>query len=261
MKKWLKSHFFCLKILWRNSYTIDGDFMFFKNIEYTTMASFYDDFYSKKDYKKEVEFILNFANGKSSCILDAGCGTGNHAKLLGNLGYRVKGFDKSEEMVAVANCKMPNTFSVGDVLNYNDGEKYDLIISFFAVFNHLKNYKKVKIALINLKKNLKENGKIILDLHNPQSDGKKIDEVNNGVRVMKWRCCKLLKKEFSKITYKCDGGVFKTKHVFKIFDLDKLKKIAYSVGFAKVNLYENYNVGKEGAITSKNIQLVLFLEN
>ena len=128
--------------------------------EYTIMADLYDKFYAKKDYKKEVEFICKFISQKDSNILDAGCGTGNHAKILKDLGYNVYGFDLSADMVSIANTKIPEHFSVANLLKFTSEKKYDCIISFFAVFNHLKNYKEFKIALQNLKKCLKKTEKI-----------------------------------------------------------------------------------------------------
>ena len=83
-----------------------------KNIEYTKMAYLYDKFYSKKDYTNEVNFIKNFIDNKDNLILDVGCGSGNHATILSNMGYNVRGFDKSPDMVNVANKKLPNKFFV-----------------------------------------------------------------------------------------------------------------------------------------------------
>ena len=228
-----------------------------KNIEYTQMAYLYDKFYINKNYFQEVNFIKSFINDDNVKILDVGCGTGNHAKVFNELGYNVVGFDISKEMVDIANTKVKESFWVDDLLNYNHKGKYDLIISFFAVFNHLKSYTQLKKALINLKSNLNDEGIIIIDLHNPQSSGKKQETIDNTTRLMKWKKCNLIKKEFSTIIYKIDGKVYKTKHVFKIFDINKLKKIAKQIGFNRVEFYENYNRELNATKVSKNIQMVI----
>lgn len=227
------------------------------NIEYTQMANLYDKFYINKNYSKEVDFIKTFIKDGNAKILDAGCGTGNHAKILHDLGYDVMGFDKSQEMVDIANSKLKNHFFVCDLLNYGYREKYDLIISFFAVFNHLKNYKELKIVLQNLKSSLKDKGTIIIDLHNPQKSGEKKEIIENAERVMKWRKCNFFKKEFSKITYTVGGTTYKTKHTFKIFNVSKLYKVAKELGFKEINFYENYNNSTTATKKSKNIQMVL----
>lgn len=228
-----------------------------KNIEYTKMAYLYDKFYVNKNYSKEVDFIKNFIKNDDAKILDAGCGTGNHAKILYDLGYKVAGFDQSQQMVDIANTKIKDCFWVGNLLNYNHKEKYDLIISFFAVFNHLKNYKEFKMALLKLKSNLKDKGTIIIDLHNPQTSGTKQEIVENATRLMKWKKCNLLKKEFSTITYKVGQYIYKTKHIFKIFNINKLYRIAKEIGFNLVEFYENYNKNSVATKSSKNIQMVL----
>ena len=153
-----------------------------KNIEYTQMAKYYDLFYARKNYDKEVEFIRHFAKEGKCSILDAGCGTGNHAKILKDCGFQVFGFDLSEEMIKIASEKLGNTFENGNILNYHSDKRYDIVISFFAVFNHLKTYKEFEIALKNLKGLLNESGVLIIDLHNPSKNGQKIDKFENIVR-------------------------------------------------------------------------------
>ena len=230
-----------------------------KNIEYTKMAWLYDKFYTNKNYANEVNFLKQFINNENAKILDAGCGTGNHAKILADLGYNIHGFDISEEMVEVANSKVPNAFFVSDLLSIKRDEKYDMIISFFAVFNHLKNYKEFKIALTNLKELLNNNGKIMIDLHNPQKSGTKTDTIDNATRIMSWKKCNILNKEFTKIRYIVDGKTLNTSHIFKIFKPCKLKHIATELGFNKVEFYANYDINQKADSKSKNIQMLLSL--
>ena len=171
-----------------------------KDLEYTKMACFYDELYKNKNYKREVGFIEKFLNSKEDKILDAGCGTGNHAKILQDKGYNIYGFDLSPQMVEIANTKVNNNFEVANLLFYSTEKKFDLIISFYAVFNHLKSYKEFSFALQNLLKALNNKGTLIIDLHNPQKNGVKVDKFDSVKRIMQWKINKLLKKETSKIT-------------------------------------------------------------
>ncbi len=228
-----------------------------ENIEYTKMAYLYDKFYQNKNYDKEVDFIKNFIKNQNVNILDAGCGTGSHAKILYNLGYNVYGFDLNKEMIEIANSKVSNHFFVGNILNYKSDKKLGLILSFYAVFNHLKTYKEFELALINLKNLLTESGTIIIDLHNPQNNGTKVDKVDNATRIMKWHYCRMLKKEFTKLTYLIDNKSYISHHTFKIFKIGKLQKLANKLGFKTCRFYENYNLNTPATNSSKNIQMVL----
>lgn len=71
-------------------------------MEYKEFVKYYDKFYSKKDYKKEVLFLKNFID-KEDKIIDIGCGTGMHASLLKN--YNIDGLDLNKEMLELAKTK------------------------------------------------------------------------------------------------------------------------------------------------------------
>lgn len=75
-----------------------------------TEDAIYDDFYvevydelmnSKKRVKEQTELILKTVpiDKESSHLLDIGSGTGQTVRYLTDLGYRIEGIDKSEEMV------------------------------------------------------------------------------------------------------------------------------------------------------------------
>ena len=73
-------------------------------------ARYYDRLYSKKNYEAEVAYILKayerFRGRLPRKILDVGCGTGNHAMILGKRGLNVVGIDISSEMINAAKRKI-----------------------------------------------------------------------------------------------------------------------------------------------------------
>ncbi|MBE5738944.1 MAG: class I SAM-dependent methyltransferase [Clostridiales bacterium] len=227
------------------------------NLEYGKMSALYDKFYAHKDYKREAKFIAHFLNPHSH-ILDAGCGTGSHCKELNSLGFKTDGFDLSPDMLSIAIKKVEGNFTIASLLDFSSKIHYDAIISFFAVFNHLRNYKELQSALCNLKEHLKEGGIIILDLHNPQHSGEKVDNIDGATRQMKWKVCHLCNKEYTTITYKVDNETMIDTHTFKIFKMHKIKKIAERLGFANIEFYSNYNTSTPATHKSKNIQVVLY---
>lgn len=224
-------------------------------MEYQEFAKYYDIFYQNKNYQKEVNFLLNFIK-KSDCILDVGCGTGNHAELLQKYN-RIDGIDLNKEMITIAKNKLNGNLYIQSILDININQKYDIIISMFAVINHLKDTKELEVALTNLKKHLNKDGSIIIDLHNPKSSGEKVDEFNNIVRKMEWDFNKKLKIENTFITFEINNKVYKDQHVFRIFTIDEVKEACERVGLKVLNVYENYDIKKLGNENSKNLQFVI----
>jgi len=107
-------------------------------------AFVYDFLYQDKDYEKECDFIEDvFAKylGKVKTVLDLGCGTGGHALILAKRGYRIVGVDRSEEMLNIARSKSKDAnlsinFIKGDITDINLKEKFDAVISMFAVMSY-----------------------------------------------------------------------------------------------------------------------------
>jgi SAM-dependent methyltransferase len=104
----------------------------------------YDCLYKDKDYIKECDFIESIFRRyrlKVRRVLDLGCGTGGHALILAKRGYEVVGVDRSGEMLNIARskakkAKLPLKFIQGDITKLNLGEKFDAVISMFAVIGY-----------------------------------------------------------------------------------------------------------------------------
>ena len=225
-------------------------------MEYKEFAKYYDKFYQNKNYKKETEFLKNFINANDK-ILDVGCGTGIHTALLTDNGFEVDGLDLNKEMLEIAKTRLKTNLYWQNILEIDISKKYNMIISMFAVFNHLKDTDELMRGLMNLKQLLHDGGKIIIDLHNPQSSGSKIDTYDNMTRVMKWNYDRSLKIEKSDIIFEIDGIKYTDTHTFRIFTIDEMKECCERVGLKVVIVYENYDINKEGTSTSKNLQFLI----
>ncbi len=225
-------------------------------MEYKEFAKYYDRFYKNKDYEKEVGFLMNFIK-EGDEIIDIGCGTGIHASLIFQKGFYVDCLDLNDEMLEVAKTRLKSNFYSQNILDINIDKKYDVIISMFAVLNHLKSVDELEKCLSNLRGILKDDGKIIIDLHNPQSSGSKKDSFDNMTRIMEWNYEKKNRIENSKITFMIGYKRYDDSHVFKIFTIDEVKECCTKIGLKVLNVYENYDLDKEGKETSKNLQFVI----
>ena len=225
-------------------------------MEYKEFAKYYDKFYQNKNYAKETDFLINFIN-QNDKIIDIGCGTGIHASLLQQKGFKVDGLDLNKEMLDIARTKVHSNLYLQNILDININQKYNVIISMFAVLNHLKNTQELQNVLMNLKNILTDEGKIIIDLHNPQNSGKKKDSYVNMTRTMEWHYDKKSKIEDTKIIFEINGKKYIDNHTFRIFTINEVKQCCKNVGLIVKKVYENYDVKKCGSSTSKNLQFLI----
>lgn len=115
-------------------------------------SKYYDLLYTDKDYDGEAEYVHNLITENSNdaqTILDMGCGTGIHADLLSNKGYKVHGIDISEDMLKIANQKIKGKeerlqFNQSNIQELNLNKKFDVVVSLF----HVMSYQNSNIELI-----------------------------------------------------------------------------------------------------------------
>lgn len=223
--------------------------------EYQNMAKYYDLFYQTKKYDEEIDFITKIIGDRKK-VLDVGCGTGIHMHLLEEKGYSVNGIDLNKEMLNVAKTRVRGKLYNKNLLDFKINQKYDVILSLFAVFNHLKSYEEFEKGLLNCYNHLKENGILIIDLHNGRKSGKKETIHENNQRIMEWVFNEDTYKETTKIKYIIDGKSYYDTHEFLIYKIKTLEKILKSNNF-NYKFYEDFTF-KEATELSKNIQLVAY---
>ena len=135
-------------------------------------ADFYDSYYKKNDYNGEITFVLNLAKQSSISpftVLDIGCGTGGHLIPFVKRGLTATGFDLSEIMINKAKEKIKKSgikanVQVGDARTYRDGNKYDIVVSLFAVMGYLTSNKDFLSGLKTAMIHLNENGLFVFDV-------------------------------------------------------------------------------------------------
>lgn len=134
-------------------------------------SQYYDLIYSDKNYQNEVEYIdflikNNHQNAKT--LLDMGCGTGKHAELLCNKGYKVHGVDISQDMLKVANTRKVGKegrleFSHSNIQNLKLDSKFDVVTSLFHVISYQNTNSELLKAFEVSKSHLNDNGIFIFD--------------------------------------------------------------------------------------------------
>ena len=100
----------------------------------------------------------------SSKILDLGCGEGSFIKRMNDKGFNAQGIDSNEECAKELNVILG---CVPEALMEFESNSYDIITSFHLIEHMpLDKYKKM---ILEIKRLLKKNGKIIFETPNTQS--------------------------------------------------------------------------------------------
>ena len=140
---------------------------------FESYANYYDIIYRDKDYEAESDFLelifsKYFSNSVRS-ILDLGCGTGEHALTLAERGYKIAGVDLSRKMLEIGRRKVKKRrlnieFIQGDIRNIQLNQKFDVVISMFAVMSYQVTNQDLISTFKTAWKHLEKNGLFIFDV-------------------------------------------------------------------------------------------------
>jgi SAM-dependent methyltransferase len=138
-------------------------------------ARYYDAFYENKDYAAEVDYVCSLlqknAPGAVS-VLDLGCGTGRHARLLAERGFRVVGVDRSAQMLnralalrdsAPARIQDRLRFHECDVGKLRLGAQFDVVVALFHVMSYQTSNEALGAAIGAAKSHLHSQGIFLFD--------------------------------------------------------------------------------------------------
>lgn len=136
---------------------------------FSEYSNFYDLYYADKDYAAEADFVLELASRFGAIpqtLLDMGCGTGRHLEQFVNKGLTCDGFDLSSEMLSQAKERLAGsgvTLQEGNLVDFENHKKYDLVIAMFAVMGYLSDNEQLLAGLRTAQKHLNPKGVFIFD--------------------------------------------------------------------------------------------------
>lgn len=137
-----------------------------------TYAAAYDHLYSQKDYAVECDLVEQCfdrdLSARPKSLLDLGCGTGGHARLLASRGYRVTAVDQSPEMLEIAKTKAASSavsvqWVCADIGAMDLGETFDAALLMFAVIGYFTTDDDVIRAFANIRRHLREGALLCFD--------------------------------------------------------------------------------------------------
>jgi SAM-dependent methyltransferase len=195
-------------------------------------------------------------------ILDVACGTGIHANLLQNEGFKVTGFDISEEMLKEARKKnLEIKFFQEDMKKLSLNEKFGTIICFFNSILYNKNREEIRNTLLKFYMHLEKGGILIFDIVD------KTIGINSKKKKYLYKD-KILKISFEpqwiynekdnimdlEIDFIINDEKLHDHHVMGAFGCEELRQILEELGFEVMILERNfdtikpYNAKKKTAI-------------
>jgi SAM-dependent methyltransferase len=136
---------------------------------FTESAALYDLIYSSfKDYPTEarqVAALLREARPPCRAVLDVGCGTAEHARLLGEVhGFDVDGIDLDPAFVTIAMAKCPRgRFYAADMADFDLGRTYDAVISLFGSIAYVRTLPRLRDALTRLRAHVAVDGIVVVE--------------------------------------------------------------------------------------------------
>jgi SAM-dependent methyltransferase len=136
---------------------------------FTESADLYDAIYfTFKDYAEEADAIarqLRAAHPSVRTVLDVGCGTGEHARLLAtHHGLAVDGLDLNAAFVRLAQQKHPaGHFYVADMVAFNLARRYDAVICMFSSIGYVRTTARLTQTLASFRRHLAPGGVVLIE--------------------------------------------------------------------------------------------------
>src|SRR5918992_5586804 len=136
---------------------------------FSASADLYDLVYSRfKDYPaeaNELAALIRRVHPNAQTVLDVGCGTAEHARLLTEEhGFQVDGVDLDPAFVQIAREKLTTGSAYeGDMISFELSRRYDVILSLFSAIGYVRTLDNVHRTLERFRAHLADGGIVIVE--------------------------------------------------------------------------------------------------
>jgi SAM-dependent methyltransferase len=236
-------------------------------------AEYYGLFNQGKDYRAEVDYleklISRYAPDARS-ILELGVGTGKHAKIFQEKGYKVIGVEKSPKMAAQA-IENGVECVVGDISRVELSQQFDAVLSLFHVISYLTNGEDLLSTFKLANKHLQPGGAFIFDVwhseavdyQKPEPREKKVSvegvEVRRSAFPVTHKEAKVVDIEYQFSVVDPEGKLLEQWnewHPMKHFNVDEICTLASATGFEVIGS-EEYLTGSVPSVHTWGVCYIL----
>jgi ubiquinone/menaquinone biosynthesis C-methylase UbiE len=213
---------------------------------YRDLAPYYDLIYTWKDYAKEAailkETIDRHKESSGVDLLDVGCGTGHHLKLLADA-FDCTGVDINQEMLELARKNVEGSeFIEADMITMDLGRRFDVVTCLFSSIGYVKTYENLGKTLRNFADHLKPGGLLLIepwfteDVYSvgaPFMDTYEDDDVKIARLNVSMREGNVSVLEMHYLIAERDAGVkhYAGRHELGLFDTDRTLGLMGAAGF------------------------------
>lgn len=221
-------------------------------------SQYYDLLYKDKDYVGEADYIVSLikAHGpQARNLIELGSGTGKHAYLLAEKGFRILGLERSEEMVAIAKKQQHEevSFEVRDITDFELDKRFDVAISLFHVISYLTTNQSLIQTFKNVNQHLNKEGLFIFDVWhsaavNHQVPEKRTKTLKNETIEVVRKADPFIEPEDNKVTVNYEITITNLKdqsreqvietHPMRHFSRPEIELLAYGTGFEVIHTEE-----------------------
>lgn len=179
--------------------------------------------------KDELAFYKKYLGSKNTNILEPMCGSGRFYIPVLKEGYKIDGFDISQDMLqaCIDKCKeigIEPSVSIQDISNFNLNKKYDLIFIPCGSICLLITNEKVSKSLSNMYWHLNEGGSFLVSFLNENARSENIDEF---VETKRKPVDGFLLIEYWKVQYNSDTNVMDYKLKYELIKDDSVVEEEY----------------------------------
>lgn len=227
-------------------------------MSYEAFAYYYDSLMDQEFYEDYIKFINDHVANYQT-VLELGCGTGEIAIRLANLGKNVCATDISQDMLEVAKYKCIDfkadvMLSRIDMCDFAVDTKLDLILCLCDSLNYVTNIKDVEQTFINVYRSLDAKGTFIFDVDSMY----KMENILNGYNeendeddfYFHWFVERLAKgyvKHSVEIVDKIENDRVFEEHLQKTLEVDVYLGLLNKVGFKDIKIYSDFKEFNEQA--------------